>query len=119
MNLAERFHEAVDECEVLLTVWAAWMRTWEGPEGYPAASMGFENPGYFRSVETLYDDAEAANKRTMAEAAEAVINSLPPAQTCAIHHEYGFTAVYRFRDYPATLEAARDGFMVGMRKRGF
>jgi hypothetical protein len=116
--IAERFH-ATDECDTLLIVWAAWMRVPEVPEGYPSASLCFQNPGYFRSVETLYDDAEDANKRNIAEAADAVIASLPLDQSWAIRHEYGFTEVYRFCNYSITLAHALEGFMAGMRKRGF
>ena len=117
--IAERFHEVTDECESLLITWAAWMRIPERPDGYPSSSQCFQNPGYFRSVETLYDDAEAANNRTTAEAANAVICGLVPAECCAIHHEYGLAAVYRFRDYPGTIERARINFLTGMKKRGF
>lgn len=93
-----------------LDEWAAWMRGGTGlgvhVSAIAAVSLGAD-----------FADMCQAMDRRVAAITNALIDDLPPAQRMALHHRY-LQAVYRFRDYPGTLAAARGAVATGLRRRG-
>lgn len=108
-------HEEDDYLESLLLDWAAWQRAGAGVDGYPEHSTGLSDGGASKS----FDDMLETMDNQHAEVVETVINGLPPAQRCALHHAY-LNAVYRFRNemvYESALEQAKQAVRAGLRAR--
>lgn len=108
--MVERFH-ALDYVEGILILWARWMRaTWDG--GRPRGAEGFSVRG-----STDFEDMLADTERKQAAICDAVIRDLPADQRCALHHTY-LNAVWRFRDYDASLAAAKEAVRKALDERG-
>lgn len=100
-----------------LSNWVRWMRGSEAPEGLPDRACGG-----VRGFTILGDSEQAYDKMdaTLAEATNAAIEGLVPAERAAIYREYGVCAVYRFpRDnYQDILAAGRQHVLESLRRRG-
>ncbi len=79
----------------LLGMWARWMSSSQPLRElwYPDGATGCVGGGYSQTFE---DMVEAADARTV-EAVNGAIESLTPAQQCAVTHIHLY-AVYRFRE---------------------
>ena len=102
-----------DYLELHLLNWATWMRHDIGVRGYPQKALGLATGGASEEFDHMLEDEE----KRIARVTDTVINDLPPIQRCALHHCY-LHAVFRFRDYTATLDAARDGVRAGLKRKG-
>lgn len=105
---------AAEQLETILEIWARWMRSGGGPDGLPSRACVGE--GY----STLDHDSDGANERLdkwLAIACGTVIAGLAPAQRCALHRQY-LEAVYRFKDFEASLTRAKVNVAIGLRRRG-
>lgn len=91
----------IDEVEVLLDLWADWMRIPEGPDGHRVA-VGFRT-GAAKDAEELYESMDI----DLAERVNAAFDSLAPIYKNAIMRKYGLgSQVFRFaRD--VTFEDAK------------
>lgn len=101
----------------LLGLWARWMRSDEPIRalGFPDKACGCVGGGYSQTFE---DMVEAADQRA-AEAMNGAIDSLPPAEQCAVLHVHLY-AVYRFREpVDAVYGRARNQLRVALPARGF
>jgi hypothetical protein len=86
-----RMQRDIDEVEVLLDLWADWMRKPEGPDGYRIAA-GFV-PGSLKDSEDLYEAAD----QDRIERVNAAFDSLQPIYKEAIMRKYGLgSQVWRF-----------------------
>lgn len=109
------FH-GVDWIDWYCINWARWMRSGGLPDGYPHKTPGTVN----RSIFSAWDDMIEADDRRIAAVTDAVINDLPPVQSCALHHAY-LNAVYRFSErypYHVAIEEAKENLVAGLKKKG-
>ena len=82
---------------------------------YPGKSTGMVSGGASESFDDMCDRSE----RGIAKAVAVIINGLPAAQSCALHHKY-LHAVYRFRSEAAlsyALANAKDNLRAGLKAR--
>lgn len=95
--------------------WAAWMRSGEHVQGYKHTAAGCVGGGYTSD----FDDMVAGADRRTAAIMDTLINDLPPAQSCAVHHTW-LTAVYRFpkRNFDDMYAKACETLLVGMARKG-
>lgn len=102
----------IDEVDVLLDLWARWMRTPEGPEGY-RIGVGFM-AGTLKDSEELHEAADADR----IERIDAAFDSLAPVYKEAIMRKYGLgSRVWRFSQ-DATFEDAKTVMRVKLVKKG-
>lgn len=96
--------------------WARWMRSDEKPEGLPDRGCG----GIVGYVSGGYDHGESYDTMDvgLAEATNAAIEGLVPAEQCAIYVAYRVMSVYRMRDYESALERAKAGVLKSLQMRG-
>lgn len=81
----------IDEVEVLLDLWASWMRKPEGPDGYRVA-VGFKTEAP-KDSEEVYESMDI----DLAERVNAAFDSLAPVYKNAIMRKYGLGhQVWRF-----------------------
>lgn len=109
--------QQADAIDGILVEWADWSRGYRMRIGYPQKSAGFEPGGGAVTAESSghqYDDVLSAR----CEIVDRCIDDLPTtAQTAAIHRRY-LSAVYRMRDYEATLSGALVALLVAFRRKG-
>jgi hypothetical protein len=86
-----RMQRDIDEVDVLLDLWADWMRTWEGPDGHRVA-VGFMTGSLKDS-----DELHAAADQDRIERIDAAFDSLQPIYKEAIMRHYSLgSRVFRF-----------------------
>jgi hypothetical protein len=114
---AEPVRIAQHGVERCLRVWVSYMHGDEKPEGLPAKACGGVTNYTSMDLDNIaaYENLDTA----IAEHTNAVIESLPPAQKCAVHHIY-LHAFFRFpRDnVHELLENAKHALEIGLRRRG-
>ena len=84
--------------------WRRWMRCGSVTDGYPSKGAGCVGGGYSRTLDDMMDTSDIR----VAGIVDALVCSLAPAESAAIHHEYLY-AVFRFPrgDFAQTLECGR------------
>lgn len=105
-----------DRMGELLSLWARWMRSSQPLRElwYPDQATGCVGGGYSHDFDTMVDDMDTHH----AEAVEAAIQSLNPAEQCAIYHVH-LGAVFRVRgSMEGTYEQARYALRVVLPQRG-
>lgn len=105
IQVVEMAHQ--DYLEVYLAEWVTFMHSGRYCAGYPRRAIGISTGGNSKSFDELMEPVESE----IVHAIDAAIESLPPAQRCAIHHCY-LHSVYRFREnypYIKALGDAKDG----------
>jgi hypothetical protein len=113
LSLIELDEGRLDE---LLGLWTRWMQSSQPLRElwYPDGATGCVGGGYSQSFE---DMVEAADARA-AEAVNGAIESLSPAEQCAVTHMHLY-AVYRFREPVAVVYGrARQALRLGLPMRG-
>lgn len=105
----------LDRLEYLLENWAHYMRQPSHKLGYPSRSLCICSGGAASddAFESMCDDMDTGHAITL----DAMIDSLPPAQSCAIHHKW-LHAVYKMRDIEAAYMMALDNLMMMADRRG-
>lgn len=103
-----------------LKTWAAWLRTPEGPDGYPSEGCVGEN---YKSLDRDSDGAYERLDHWIAEAVQAVVEDMGrrnPAQKAALYRAYDIVSVFRFQrgNYTDVLDEAKLAVAVGLRRRG-
>ena len=96
--------------------WAAWMRSGEHVKGYKHGAAGCVGGGYYGD----FEDMVATADRHTAAIMDTLINDLPPAQSCAVHHTW-INAVYRFKSemaYDTAYGKACETLLDGMDRKG-
>jgi hypothetical protein len=98
-----------------LSNWVQYMRQPSHKLGYPAKSLCIASGGSAcaDAFEYMCDDMDTDNAITL----DAMIDSLPPSQSCAIHHKW-LHAVYRMRDIEAAYLDALDNLLLMADRRG-
>ena len=104
--------QGVDRLESFLLDWSRWMRSGETVAGLPRASIGMSSGGASEHFDDMIDRVD----RHIASVTNTVIEDLPAAQQCALHHAY-LHAVFRFRDYETTLTLAKGAVRLGLKLR--
>ncbi len=110
-----------ERLEQHLQTWAEWMRGPEVPDGLPSEGCGgVEN---YKSLDRDSDSAYEKLDFWIAETTNVVIEDIGiqhPAQKAALYRAYSVLAAFRFpRDnYLDSLDAAKQGVLIGLRKRG-
>lgn len=100
--------------EFHLANWADYMQQPAHKLGYPSRSLCFEVGGATYEVsEIMCEQMDINNAMTM----DALIDSLPANQSCAIHHKW-LHAVYRMRDMEMAYMMALDNLMMMADRRG-
>jgi hypothetical protein len=107
--------EELDRLTDYLTLWAAWVRRWKPSIGYPQRAAGLHTGGSVQSFADLTDQADDYAARTL----NGMIESLPPAQQCAIHAIH-LGAVWRFprQNRDELYEQARTTLEAGLIRWG-
>jgi hypothetical protein len=105
----------LDRLEWHLGNWADWMRQDSSHLGYPKRSLMIASGGgtSVDAFEIMCDEVDTK----CAEQLDALIDSLPPNQRCAINHKW-LSAVYRMRDMDRAYELAIDNLMAMADRRG-
>lgn len=101
-----------------LNAWASWMRSEPNRLGFPHKCSGVKTGGEDRRTDSWLEDEELSLRLRNCEAMDALIDSLPPAQCCAVRHIYAGD-VWRFpRDNMYDLiERAANTLLIGMNAR--
>jgi hypothetical protein len=113
MSIQPVAQRGVENC---IRIWVTYMHGESKPAGYPRrASGGVTN---YTSLDLENVAAYENLDREIAEKTDAVIESLSPAERCAIHHKY-LHAVYRFNreTLEAALARALQRLEIGLRAR--
>jgi hypothetical protein len=74
----------------LLDMWARFMRTYWGPNGYPSHTPGMAARARINS----FDDLEEENDQMMVSALDACIDSLPDRYRSAVYYRYNLLDVW-------------------------
>lgn len=99
-----------------LVAWAEYTRQWRPNIGYPRRSAGLSTGG--GSGDEAFDHLCDAADKYAAQAADAIVNALPPPYSAILCHTY-LCSVFRFRNDPAeALADALAAFWVQARHVG-
>jgi len=103
----ERFEQIMDN-------WRRWMKSDVPVDAFPERSAVLSTGGASKS----FDDMCIELDQWLAETTNAAIESLPVAESCALHHCY-LQAVYRFNklDYLSILAHAKLNLIAGLKSR--
>lgn len=95
--------------------WAEYMRHPSHKLGYPSRSLCIANGGGISddAFDVMCEDMDMAHAITL----DAMIDSLPANQSCAIHHKW-LSAVYKLRDFDTAYFTALGNLMAMADRRG-
>ena len=120
MLRAENLPEIPDRVDYWLNQWARWTRKEPSRLGYPPRTLGLVGGGESRRTDEWEEDTGIAIWQRNCEVMEALIESLPPAQGCAIRHVYSgdeWPKVFRFHNLLKLIELAASKLLIGMNAR--
>ena len=105
----------LDRLEWHLGNWANWMKNSTNKLYYPSKSSIFKSGGdsTIDVFEIMCEDSDMHCAKTL----DALIDSLPSNQSCAIHHIW-LHAVYKMRDLEQSYDAAIEKLLILANKRG-
>ena len=101
----------------ILLDWADWQRRYRVFVGYPRRSCGVDAGGQVVTPDTSDEQQDDAMQERCRIADGCIDDLHVPAQRAAIHRRY-LHAVYRMRDYEASLADALDTLAVSFRRKG-
>ena len=104
--------------EYWLRIWAQWQRRSDMRLGYPARSLALVSGGASRRTDEWIEDESERIESRNAQAMDALINDLPPAQRAAIHCSW-LGATFRFprQNFNVLLQQAYVRLLAGMDRR--
>lgn len=80
-----------ERVEFHLDLWKRWKASGQHEGAYGSVAVGLSSGG----ASQAFDDMADASERRCARTVDVLIEDLPPAERCALHHEY-LHAVFRF-----------------------